>query len=106
MKAPSKRCVFSAFLNVSRSCCLRLSGSWFHKVGAATLKDLSANVLSLVLSINSKSLCLANLKPVLLLYWGDQFLNVLRTSFVDTLMCKYQDFVGYALADWEPMKIS
>ena len=30
------------------------SGSWFHRVGAATLKALSANVLHFVLGITSK----------------------------------------------------
>ena len=49
-KAFLNRCVFTMFLNVSTEVAsLMCLSSEFHRVGAPTLKDLSAKVLHLVL---------------------------------------------------------
>ena len=60
------RCVFGVDLKLSRVCaCLMSLGSLFHRVGAATLKALSANVL--VHWITSKSSSMLDLNPLLAL---------------------------------------
>ena len=67
MKASSYRYVLRADLKLSKvSANLIFLGIVFHRVSAATLKDLAANVLAFVLGTTSKLSSCTDLNPDLL----------------------------------------